>query len=197
MRGMLAFGLALVLAVGHSLWQFGTECADIRDNTFRLHVLANSDSAEDQALKLLVRDRILEESEALFASAASAQEAKALALESLPALTAAAEETLREQGCDDVVEVSVTHMYFTTRDYESFSLPAGEYDALRITIGEGKGHNWWCVLYPALCLSCAVPEEELKALSAQEADLISHPEDYRLRFAAVELWESFRERCGF
>lgn len=191
-RLFVSIGLALLLSVGYSFWQFGQDCGQLREDVFRLHVLAASDSEEDQALKYLVRDAIVEKTGDLFATANSAADAKAIAEDSLAELEAIATQTLHDHGSDDSVHAEVTHMYFTTRDYENFSLPAGEYDALRIVIGEGKGHNWWCVLYPSLCLPCAVPEEELEALSEEEADVISNPDDYRLRFAAVDLWESIR-----
>ena len=133
-------------AVLFSMLGFTAQCESIPDKVFRLHVLANSDSAEDQALKLRVRDRILEESAGLMDGVSTREEAEAAAAQSLPSLQAAAEDEIRQAGYGYSVQAEITRMYFPTRHYESVTLPAGEYDALRISIGEAKGKNWWCVL---------------------------------------------------
>ena len=147
----LAIGLVATLLISSAV-SFAETCGPIRNGVLRLHILANSDSDEDQRLKLAVRDRVLTLD--LFSSghAASKEEAEQETASSLLEIEEAAREELRRQGCTDDVKAELVRMYFTTRVYENVTLPAGYYDAVRITIGEGAGHNWWCVLYPPLCI---------------------------------------------
>ena len=125
---------------------FGRECAQVRGDVVRLHILANSDSGYDQGLKLRVRDRILAQVGGIFSAQQSQADAKAAAVASLPEIEAAARAALIEAGCEAPVRAEVCSMYFTTRQYDDLSLPAGIYDAVRVTIGTGAGHNWWCVM---------------------------------------------------
>ena len=179
-------------AVLLSMLGFTAQCESIPDKVFRLHVLANSDSAEDQALKLRVRDRILEESAGLMDGVSTREEAEAAAAQSLPKLQAAAEDEIRQAGYEYPVQAEITRMYFPTRQYESVTLPAGEYDALRITIGEAKGKNWWCVLFPALCLPVAEDSAQLSdVLSSGQLDVVQG--NYEIRFKAVEWYEQLKD----
>lgn len=188
----LAVGLALTVTVS-SVSAFSGTCADIRESVLRLHILANSDSPEDQALKLAVRDRILELDSRLFGEAETLEQAEAVAEEQLAKMEEAAEEEIRRQGYSYPVEVELCRMYFSTRDYESFTLPAGNYQAVRVTIGEGKGHNWWCVLYPPLCLPAAQGQTELSdVLGVDGEEIVTHPRKYRFSFALIELWEKWK-----
>ncbi len=166
--------------------------AALEDELIRIHIVAASDSPEDQARKLLVRDRILTELSPLLADCGTAAEAQAILLEALPDLAAAAEEVLREAGCTDAVTASLAVEAFPTRDYEGFSLPAGRYTALRLVIGDGGGHNWWCVAFPPLCLEAVSGGGELTAmgLSPDAAALMTG--GYTLRFRCVELAERLR-----
>lgn len=176
-----------------SMTDFMTDCGQIRENVLRLHILANSDTDEDQNLKLAVRDRILETTGSLFYNMDSTEDAKETALENLDLILEAAREEIASQGYDYTVNAEVCNMFFDTRIYDQFRLPAGRYDAVRITIGEAKGHNWWCVLYPPMCLPGAMPKEELEAvMEPGEADIIERPEKYEVKFAVVELWEKFK-----
>ena len=179
-------------AVLFSMLGFTAQCESIPDKVFRLHVLANSDSAADQALKLRVRDRILEESAGLMDGVSTREEAEAAAAQSLPKLQAAAEDEIRQAGYEYPVQAEITRMYFPTRQYESVTLPAGEYDALRITIGEAKGKNWWCVLFPALCLPVAEDSAQLSdVLSSGQLDVVQG--NYEIRFKAVEWYEQLKD----
>ena len=179
-------------AVLFSMLGFTAQCESIPDKVFRFHVLANSDSAEDQALKLRVRDRILEESAGLMDGVSTREEAEAAAAQSLPKLQAAAEDEIRQAGYEYPVQAEITRMYFPTRQYESVTLPAGEYDALRITIGEAKGKNWWCVLFPALCLPVAEDSAQLSdVLSSGQLDVVQG--NYEIRFKAVEWYEQLKD----
>ena len=127
----------------------------MRADTLRLHIVANSDSAWDQELKLRVRDSMLQEVSVLFEKVPDQAQAVQTARRQLPRLQAAAERAVRENGSRQQVRVRLVRMRFPTTHYEGFSLPAGEYDALRIELGKAAGHNWFCVLYPGLCLPSA------------------------------------------
>lgn len=187
-------GLLLALCLSN-FTGFASACAEVRADTLRLHILANSDSEADQALKLAVRDAILAEAGGLFAAGQTKQEALSAARQSLPLLQAIAEETLRANDCTDAVSVRLEELYFDTREYDDFTLPAGRYDAVRIEIGAHAGKNWFCVLFPPLCLPAAtdedVPDENAPAYSEAEQNAIHSP--YRIRFAAVELLEGWKE----
>ena len=121
----------------------------------RLHVVANSDEAADQAVKLLVRDAVTESLRSAMADVTDAAQAKAYIQENLPKLQAVANSTLEKAGFDSSAVVSLCRERFDIRHYDTFSLPAGVYESLRITIGDGQGKNWWCVVFPSLCLPAA------------------------------------------
>ena len=182
--------LGLLLSFLLTMTGFSGQCEAIENQVFRFHVLANSDSQEDQALKLKVRDRVLEYSEGLFQNAQTREEAEALAAAHLQELCQAAQDEVYRQGYDYPVKAEITNMFFDTREYETVTLPAGCYDALRITIGEAEGHNWWCVLYPNLCFTnstCAVVsddgKEELKeALTAEEYEMVTATSDFKIKW---------------
>ena len=127
---------------------FAQACAGVRKDTLRLHILANSDSPQDQALKLAVRDAILEEYGNLFEQQATQQEAKAVAQAHLSDMEQTAARVLAEAGCPQPVHAHVVNMMFHTKEYDGFTLPAGRYDAVRIELGQAAGHNWFCVLFP-------------------------------------------------
>ncbi|MCD8026819.1 MAG: stage II sporulation protein R [Clostridiales bacterium] len=181
---------AFVLTVIYSLIPFQAECADISDEVFRLHILANSDSTDDQNLKLKVRDRVLEYTEDLFENAQSREEAEALVSENLQSITNVAYEEVLSNGYDYTVTSEITNMYFTTRYYDSYTLPPGMYDALRITIGEGEGCNWWCVMYPSICISSAQEQEDKakEVFDDEQYDIVTS-NDYEYKFKIVEIFE--------
>ncbi len=192
-----ALGGGLLLAMLLSpLAGFGQQCAQVRQDVLRLHILANSDSPEDQALKLQVRDAVLLETEDLFSGAATLAEAQAKAAACLPAIEETARRTLAENGCQLPVRAELTRMYFNTREYEDSTLPAGEYDALRLTIGEAQGKNWWCVMFPPLCIPAAATAEEGEGPEAlREIQLLNEEPHYRLAFASVEWVEECLASC--
>lgn len=186
--------LALILTVVFSFTGFAAGCQDISDRVLRLHILANSDSRADQALKLRVRDRILQESSGMLDQAGDRIQAEQVVSRKLPQLQRAAEDEIKKWGYGYPVYVELTHMYFTTRQYEQITLPAGEYDALRVVIGSGKGHNWWCVLFPPMCLPAAEEKEELKdILNRNEMQIVEGKKRYIIKFKSVELYEQFRQ----
>lgn len=189
--------IAFVLAVIYSLIPFQAQCENISNDVFRLHILANSDSEYDQSVKLKVRDRVLEYTRELFDSAGSKKEAEELIAENLSEIESVAEAELKSLGCDHTVTAEIKNMYFTTRHYEAFTLPSGIYDALRITIGSGKGHNWWCVMYPSICVSAAAEQDERakQALDTEEYEIVKN-EKFTYKFKVIELFEKLRSYFG-
>ncbi|MPN00474.1 hypothetical protein SDC9_147669 [bioreactor metagenome] len=166
---------------------FASQCAAVRQNTLRLHIIANSDSAEDQQHKLLVRDALLQEYSALL-SGSDAEQAARFAEFLRDDITLTARKTLQAAGDLNNVAVSVTDMYFDTRTYEDgVTLPAGTYTALRVVIGAGKGKNWWCVMYPPLCIPVAT-EKQAAEVEDQIRTLSDEP-CYQAKFAVVEAFE--------
>ena len=168
--------------------------AAIYDNVLRLHVLANSDSSEDQALKLEVRDRILEETATLFKDCKSKDEAREAVESSLDKIREIAEQTVREAGYDYGVSVSLGEEEYPTKNYEECCFPAGEYLSLRVMIGEAEGENWWCVLFPPLCLDAAGESREVFAevgLTDEQYSFITDTDNaqYKVRFKLLEVIE--------
>lgn len=185
-----AFLIVLVI----SFLPFFASCDEISNTVLRLHVLANSDSDEDQELKLKVRDAVLTESEKWYNGAETFEEANTAVCTNLQSIQAAAERVIEENGYDYIVTAKVTEKYFTTRDYENFSLPAGKYRTLQIEIGEAKGKNWWCMVYPALCVpaSSKSDEEILAEIPDSEREIITQPKEYKVKFKIVEWFEGLK-----
>ncbi len=189
--------LAFVLTVIFSLIPFQAQCENISRDVFRLHILADSDSEYDQSVKLRVRDRVLKYSEALFRSAASKEEAEELIRRNLAGIESVAQDELNALGCGCTAKAELKNMYFSTRRYDSYTLPSGMYDALRITIGSGRGHNWWCVMYPSICVSAASEQDDRarQALDSNEYDIVKN-EKFTYKFKVVELFEKLRSCIG-
>lgn len=186
-RWIRAVTLALVLCLLLSVCELHGTCEGVRENVVRLHILANSDSAEDQALKLKVRDAVLAASADWQDAAATPAEALALAQERLPAIQKVAQEAVAAEGYEYPVTAQVCRMYFTTRQYDTVTLPAGMYDAVRLSIGAGEGQNWWCVMYPPLCMGAATDRKQAVALwSDPQRDLVQSGERYVVKFKVVE-----------
>lgn len=189
---ILLLASALVLLTGYALT---AEQRALADKLVRLHVVANSDSEADQSVKLQVRDAVLEETRRILTDGVDPVPALRAGL---PDIERAANRVLAGAGSGDRATVSLESELFPTREYETFSLPAGRYTALRVTIGEGRGHNWWCVVYPALCLSASAGELEAAAqaagLSSGEIALITgESEGYTLKFKALEWLEQVQD----
>lgn len=192
--------LCLLLAVaGAALLgaRLGKEQDDLAQKVIRLHVVANSDSEADQALKLKVRDAVLEEGSLQLVGLDRDQAVEALT-EALPELGQVAAQTVAAEGYDYPVRVTLGPDQFPTKRYADFALPAGEYTALRVELGQGQGQNWWCVVFPPLCLD-AVSESSAETLAqsgltdSQVALVTGESEGYVVKFKAMELWESFKQ----
>ncbi len=167
----------------------------LSEKLIRLHVVANSDTKEDQAVKLKVRDAVLQVTEPMLQM--NMQPEQAL-ISALPDIRAAAEDCLRENGFSQPVTVSFGVERFPTRVYEGFSLPAGTYRSLRVNIGAGEGQNWWCVVFPSICFRATAAELEQAVTAAgfteEEVRLITEDgEGYVLKFKALELLEQMKK----
>lgn len=182
--------IAFVLTVIYSVIPFQAVCAEIPNDVFRFHILANSDSEEDQALKLKVRDKVLERTKILFDTANSKSDAEKFVKANLETIEKIAQNEVYKNGYNYPVKAEVVNMHFDTRYYESYTLPSGMYDALRITIGNAKGHNWWCVMYPSICISM-VDEGKDRAKDALSDDEYSVVTDNKVeyKFFIVELFQ--------
>ena len=193
--GMVMFAaLSVVLLSG--VW-LDREQAQLADSVLRLHVLANSDSQADQQLKEKVRDRVLAEAQAILPPGADLEQARCVLEDNLERLAAAGADVVEEEGYAYPVAASLEQTWFPTKEYEDFSLPAGEYEALRVVIGEGGGQNWWCVVFPPLCLASVSETAEQTALESglseqQVALMTGESEGYVVKFKAIELWEGFQ-----
>ena len=191
----LMVGLAIFLGSGVLALRTQDELAD---KVVRLHVLANSDSEEDQALKLKVRDVVLERATAILEQSADRREAESRLRGELLELERIAAEEIAAEGYNYPVTVELENTDFPTKKYDGFTLPAGEYLALRVIIGEGQGQNWWCVVFPPLCTAASadVPASALAAgFSEEEVRLITEEsQGYVLKFKAVEWWETLKEK---
>lgn len=175
---------------------------NIADSVFRLHVIANSDSKEDQELKLKVRDELLSYMNIISKDSTSKQEAMQIANEHKEEFTQIAEKVIKENGYNYTVNVQIGKADFPTKYYGDITLPAGTYDALKVQIGEANGQNWWCVMFPPLCFvdvsTGIVPDnskQELKqSLDDEEYDLISKTDNNEIsfKFKIVELFQNWR-----
>lgn len=192
----LAFGLTLTIGV----WASASESA-LADRVLRLHVIANSDSDSDQARKLLVRDAVLAQASQLLDGVSDRRDAEAALAPHLDELAQAGEDALSRTGAPDRVRVTLADQWFPTKEYDGFSLPAGQYRALKVTIGEGKGRNWWCVVFPPLCLA-SVSEESVESaaegvLSEDQIALITGQDGgYVLKFRLIEWWQELTGEKG-
>lgn len=167
------------------------EQANLAGRMVRLHVIANSDSQEDQALKLQVRDAVLTQASAYLAGVEDAQQAADVLESHLTDLARAGQEVVQAQGYDYGVTATVDVSHFPTKYYDGFALPAGNYRALRVCIGAAEGHNWWCVVFPTLCVSTATDWQDTAVsggLTEEDVGLMSESDQgYVLRFKCLEL----------
>lgn len=182
--------IAFVLTMIFSMIPFSAQCKNVSDNVFRLHILANSDSETDQNLKLRVRDKVLEYTECLYKNADNLQNAEQLTKESLQDIANVAQREVLDNGYSYQVKAEVRKIHFDTRYYENVTMPSGDYEALRITIGEGKGHNWWCVMYPSLCVGATTNYEELKDKTTDNEYKMMADGGYDVQFKVVEYFQN-------
>ena len=187
---LVAFAVVCVYA-----WGIVTDAQTLHDELLRLHVVGASDSKEDQDVKLLVRDAVLRSLEDGLRDLADVDAAYDYVARMLPKVEAAANHCLKVAGFDDTVSVSLTEEAFPTREYDTFSLPAGVYKALRVVIGEGEGKNWWCVVFPQLCVGTGDDFVETANVAGLSDELTGTLEgDYEIRFWLLEKWGELKNR---
>ncbi len=165
---------------------------NISQNVLRMHILANSDSLSDQELKLKVRDKLLELSPEIYKECNNINQAVSATKANLNTIKSAAQETLAFYANSDDVCVSVCKEFFKTRKYSGFTLPAGIYNTVKVTIGEGKGHNWWCVMFPTVCITGCTDDFD-KSLTPEERKMIES-KGFAVRFKAVEVYEQIKSK---
>lgn len=184
--------VALIITSIFSFLPFEQRCRSISDEVLRIHILADSDSEQDQSLKLKVRDSILKYTDGLYSGVSSKEEAIEITSEHIEEIVSAAEKTLKENGCEKQVNAEVCEMDFNTRYYGGITMPSGNYTALRITIGSGEGKNWWCVMYPSLCLYTSADTNSLEdELSEEQYEVITDTPKYEFKFKILEYFDYF------
>lgn len=186
-----SLSLGLVLAVIFSLVPFKAECENISNELFRLHILANSDSEEDQELKLMVRNKILEYTNTLYENSNSKSDTINITKDNLSNILSVAQNEVYKRGYSYTVTGEITKMYFNTRTYGDATIPSGMYDALRIKIGKAEGHNWWCVMYPSFCIGESISLKDTN-LTEEEQNLIYDNSEIKVKFKVVEWFEKIK-----
>lgn len=183
----IALAAVFVLMLAGSM-RVSAQQRALSDKLIRLHVVANSDTQEDQTLKLQARDAVLEVLSGLLSGASDRDEARQLIEENLQLIETAACGAVQAAGYDYPVAARLVFEDSPTKEYDTFSLPAGGYLSLRVVIGSGEGHNWWCVLYPPLCTASALDSDSAAVLTDDEISLITGGGgEYVLRFRCMEL----------
>lgn len=188
----VSVALGVVLSLVVSIGGFAVTCDNIRREVLRLHVIAASDSEADQQLKLKVRDGVLTAGAEVFDGSVNVSNAVRKLTPELEKIEHTAENIVKENGFDYDVKVTLSREFFATRTYENVTLPAGKYLAVRVVIDEGQGKNWWCVMFPTLCLPAAVVKTEIDdVLNEKEAKLVSRNPKFEPRFKIVEIIEKY------
>lgn len=190
---LVGMNLVLLLLLGLQYERDLRMQEDIAGKVLRFHVLANSDSKEDQALKLAVRDAVGAEMSEALAGAEDRAACEKIINANLNRITATAERVVAEWGYDYKVKAALEEVDFPVKTYGDYTFPAGKYEALRVVIGEGEGHNWWCVMYPNMCFSGSVyevvdedAEERLReVLSEEEYEDVLSSGDYQVRLKCL------------
>lgn len=186
--------MGLTVAIIFSICSFAKTSEEIRSDVLRLHVIANSDSSVDQNLKLRLRDYILQEGKDVFDGSVNVNNAVAKLEPRIGELEDSANEFVKKSGFDYSVKITLSNEYFTTRTYETVTLPAGKYLALRVVIGSGEGHNWWCVMFPPMCVPAADKMDEIEnVFSEKEIKLVESKPKYEPRFKVIEIYEEIKE----
>ena len=183
----IAVFLSLLLCGVMVVAQNAAEVDEMTDKFIRIHIIANSDSDADQALKLDVRDAVLKASEDFLTDCKSKGEAMTAIRENLQTIQSAAEEEMRRQGSDYPLVCTLAREMFDTRVYDDFTLPAGSYDSLTVRIGNSEGKNWWCVCYPQLCIGTAIKLDDASVLTEGEIKIVKEPEKVRFKLWCFEI----------
>lgn len=185
--------IAVILACSLNMVSFAKQCDSIRNKMLRMHVIANSDSEKDQELKLKVRDAVLLAGKEVFNGSITADEAQEKIIPHISYLEQVAKNVIIENGFDYNVKITIQKEYFDTRVYDnSVTLPAGYYTAVKVIIGEGAGKNWWCVMFPPMCLPTVSSKGSTEdVLDSQENEIVTNSGKYKVRFKIVEWYERY------
>lgn len=205
-----SIGIGLILSIVTTQFSNVTEdymqYSSLHENVLRLHVIANSDSEYDQAIKLEVKDKIVDISSELFTGSLSIEQTKSIAVDNIEDITKVVTEVISENGEVYPVEISVKELDFPVKQYEDITMPSGVYSSLNVEIGEAKGKNWWCVLYPSMCIPVATSADTDKSetndninpqadtdtidgISPEQEEMLKQPQKYKVKFALFELYE--------
>lgn len=191
----IALSIAAAIIISLNLLSFAASCDNIRSEVLRLHIIANSDSPEDQSVKIAVRDALLQEGIKLFSGTIDAEQAEVLLVQNKAEIQDCINKVLRRHSMSYSANLALVYEYFDEREYEGFVMPAGKYKAVKITLGEGKGKNWWCVMFPPLCLPAATKSDSLEAVfNSEEIKIITKAPRYRIKFKLIEWIEEIRNR---
>ena len=189
----LAALIAFIICITLSTYKLDSECDGIRQNVLRLHVIAASDSSYDQQIKLELRDCLLKKGREIFAISKTKKAAEAKISNGLSLIQREADRFLESKSYPYKATVSLGKSFFPTRAYDSFTLPAGTYDALKVTIGNGEGKNWWCVMFPSMCIPAAEKEHKLtEAVNKNSAEIAENAPRYEMRFKIIEWYEAVK-----
>lgn len=182
--------MTVILGIAKPITETIKTSEDISQSVLRLHILANSDNSYDQDIKLKMKNYVIENTTSLF-TGKTAKENTEIARQNSDKIENLCNEFLLNQGVDYEATVTVLNEFFSTRVYDDFTLPAGNYDAIRIELGEGNGHNWWCIVFPSVCLSaCSTSMDDY--LTDDEMDLINS--GYTHKFKIVEIYEKLKNQ---
>jgi stage II sporulation protein R len=203
---LCALTVTVILSLfGVSTVAFDKKLNSIRDKVFRLHILANSDSAEDQSLKLKVRDAVLKETEEKF-NPQNKNEAINYCKENLDLIKKTAETEIKKNGYNYPINAYIDKRYFNIREYEDVTMPSGFYDSLVIEIGKAEGKNWWCVMFPPLCIPPCTDDNQSADLDYNEKSLNKVMDDeesemlinnkYKFKFKSVEIFNDIKNKIG-
>lgn len=190
--------IAISLYMAFSCTYFTASAETVKEDIVRLHILANSDSSIDQEIKLKVRDALLETNASILNDDVTKENAKEHFQNSKGILLKTAEETLQKNGFNYDVKITLQEEYFNTRTYGNLTFPAGQYTALKVVLGEGKGKNWWCVMFPPLCVPAAdglgTNESTADYLTQSGEKIVNGGEKYIIKFKVLEIYEELRNK---
>ena len=190
--------IAISLYMAFSCTYFTASAGTVKEDVVRLHILANSNSEIDQEVKLKVRDALLRTNASILSDGVTKENAKEHFEKSKEILLKTAKETLKENGFNYIVKITLQEEYFETRTYDNLTFPAGQYTALKVVLGEGNGKNWWCVMFPPLCIPVAdgieTNENTADYLTDSGEKIVRGGEKYIVKFKLLEIYEELRDK---
>ncbi len=183
----------LVCAIVLSFARFEAQCVELRQSVLRLHIVANSDESHDQNLKLAVRDQILKNSTEIFKDCNTVEDAIVAANINIENINQIANSVIEQNGFDYKAKVSVGNRYFETREYDDFTLPAGTYKSLIVDLGAAEGKNWWCVVFPCVCVPLSKEASLSDSVSQSAAQTAHNAQNYQIKFKTIEIYEDIKK----